>query len=509
MDSVQKSSNADDWLLDIHRKLYQWSKNNAEGGAYRDLWNWVTDKRNLDLAWQRVATNKGRGTAGIDGVTVRSIRNRKGAEQAYLEDLRARLRSGVYHPKPVRRHWIPKPGKPGELRGLGIPTIEDRVVQAAILQIIEPLFEARFLHVSHGFRPGRAVRDAIEIIRRTAGTMCKDERRRKINPPYEWVIEGDIKGCFDNISHHAIMKRVRMTVADHKVTRLINAFLKAGIMEECKYIRTVKGTPQGGILSPLLANIALSAIEERYLRWVAPIRTRFGLVKNRIIAGFNFRKRDREKGKAVFYPVRYADDFVLIACGTRDEMESERLALANLLQTELGVELSEEKTKVTKLTDGFNFLGHYLRLKWNPRWGWVMQALTPLERQARLRRKIKSLTKRESTKLTLAALLSMLNPITRGWGNFYRHTNGAYWIFKRMDYYVYMRIFHWLRAKHNTNRWMFLVRRYLKPSRRTGWDVWTDGEIQCAKLLEIPRGRWELRKRVLPSYMTTVGEPGA
>ena len=214
VDSGQESK---DWLLNIHRKLYQWSKSNTEG-SYRDIWNWVNDPRNLNLAWQRVATNKGRGTAGVDGVTVRSIGRRKGAEQAYLTDLRARLRNGNYRPQPVKRHWIPKPGKPGEMRGLGIPTIEDRVVQSAILQIIEPLFEARFLHVSHGFRPGRAVRDAIEIIRRTAGTMCRDEQQRKINPPYEWVIEGDIKECFNNISHHAIMTMERKTVSDPKVT---------------------------------------------------------------------------------------------------------------------------------------------------------------------------------------------------------------------------------------------------------------------------------------------------
>jgi RNA-directed DNA polymerase len=215
------------------------------------------------------------------------------------------------------------------------------------------------------------------------------------------------------------------------------------------------------------------------------------------------------KGKAVFYPVRYADDFVLIACGTREEMESEKLALANLRKAELGVELSEEKTKVTKLTEGFNFLGHHMRLRLNDRWGWVLQALTPLDRQARLRRKIKSYTKRESTKLSLATLLQQLNPIIRGWGNFYRHTTGAYWIFKRMDYYVHMRIFHWLRAKHNTNRWRVISRRYLKRSRHTGWEHWTDVSVRSAKMMEISGGRWDLKKQVLPSYMMTVGEPGA
>ena len=505
MDTVTQSK---DWLLNIQRKLYHWSKENPSE-AYRDLWNWITDMRNLTVAWHRVSTNKGRSTPGIDGITVNGIRKGTGS-QRYLENLRRRLRDGRYQPAPVRRKWIPKPGKPDQRRGLGIPTVEDRVIQSAILQIIEPVFEARFLHVSMGFRPGRAVRDAIELIRRTARCMKKDETGRKINPPYKWIVEGDINGCFDQIDHHALMNRVRKGIADRKVTRLITAFLKAGIMEQGEYHLSQKGTPQGGILSPLLANIALSVIEERYIRWIYPKTSPKGRpYKSPRNMAMSFRGNDRRRGKPVFYPIRYADDFILICAGTEREIVKEKEALAGMLKQELGLELSEEKTKITTLEQGFKFLGHHISLRKNERWGYVLQALTPLDRQQRLRQRIKNLVRRQNTNWPLAKVLKTLNPIVRGWGNFYRHTNGAYGVFRKMDYYIFMRIFHWLRVKHKTLGWNRLYRQFRKKGYKGGMSRWTDKGIQCVQLLDIPRFRWELKNRKVPLYTFAIGEPGA
>lgn len=139
------------WLLNVQRKLYQWSREHPED-VYRELWNWVTDPRNLRCAWRRVATNKGSRTPGVDGITVVRIRKGKG-EQAFVHELRQKLRDGSYRPSPCRRKMIPKPGKPGEFRPLGIPTIGDRVIQSAVKQVLEPIFEAQFWHASHGFRP--------------------------------------------------------------------------------------------------------------------------------------------------------------------------------------------------------------------------------------------------------------------------------------------------------------------------------------------------------------------
>jgi retron-type reverse transcriptase len=188
------------WLLDIQRKLYGWSR--AEpADAYRDMWNWVTDPRNLRLAWRRVASNRGARSAGSDKRTVRDIQRREGP-QRFLDRLGRQLRNGSYRPTPVRRVMIPKRGKPGKLRPLGVPTVKDRVVQAALLQLLEPIFEADFLPVSYGFRPRKACRDALEHIRNAIRPIGEKTAIDWPRPPYQWVIEGDIQGCFDHVDHH-------------------------------------------------------------------------------------------------------------------------------------------------------------------------------------------------------------------------------------------------------------------------------------------------------------------
>lgn len=187
------------WVLDVQRKLYQWSKAHPDE-SWRDMWGWLTDPRMLRHAWQRVASNRGGRTGGIDGLTVKRIRQR--GEHLFLAELEADLRCGAYRPSPARRKLIPKAGKPGQFRPLGIPTVRDRVVQSAIKTLLEPIFEAQFWHVSYGFRPGRSAHGALEHIRRASLPQKRDKDTRRSRMPYPWVIEGDIKGCFDNINHH-------------------------------------------------------------------------------------------------------------------------------------------------------------------------------------------------------------------------------------------------------------------------------------------------------------------
>lgn len=189
-------------------------------------------------------------------MTVGRIRNR--SEHRFLVDLQADLRSGAYRPSPARRKLIPKAGKPGQFRPLGIPTIRDRVVQGAARILLEPIFEAQFWHVSYGFRPGRNTHGALEYIRRAALPQKWDKDTRRNRLPYPWVIEGDIKGCFDNINHHQLLERMRKRIGDRRVVRLVGLFLKAGVLTEDQFLRTDAGIPQGGIISPLLANIALA-----------------------------------------------------------------------------------------------------------------------------------------------------------------------------------------------------------------------------------------------------------
>ena len=239
----------DGWVSRIQTKLHCWAAADP-GRRFDDLFNLVHDPAILAVAWDRVATNRGARSAGSDGITVARIETEIGSAQ-FLSELRMQLRTSEFGPQPVRERKIPKPGGSGKLRRLGIPTVADRVVQAALKLVLEPIFEADFLPVTHGFRPERRAHDAIAEIH-LFGTQ-----------QYQWVLDADIEACFDRIDHTALLERVRGRVKDKRVLALVRAFLKAGILTELgDYEDTYTGTPQGGILSPLLANIALSVLDE-------------------------------------------------------------------------------------------------------------------------------------------------------------------------------------------------------------------------------------------------------
>ena len=411
------------WLLGVQRKLYRWSKETPED-AYGDVWNWVADPRNLRCAWQSIAQNKGNRTPGVDGLTVASIAASNGGVPLFLDEVREALRNGSYRPSPVRRKWIPKPGKPGKFRPLGIPTVADRVVQCAVKNILEPIFEARFWQVSYGFRPGRGCHAALEHIRMTIRPRRSRTSGQMRDPPYQWVIEGDIEGCFDNLGHHHLMERVRKSVADRKVNRLIVRFLKPGVLEDFIYSPTATGTPQGGVLSPLLANIALSAIEERYWKWTRhPHDPKYRSDGAR--RAIRQRYKDREAGRPVFYPVRYADDFLILVSGSFDDAAAEKQALADWLREEMGLTLSEEKTRITKLTEGFRFLGYRVRLKWDDRFGYRCRIEIPKEVVNDFRWRIKKVLDRRTHGRSLKSMLQEINPILRGWAYYYRYCIGA------------------------------------------------------------------------------------
>ena len=236
-------------VSEMQAKLHRWAAAD-HGRRFDDLFNLVHDPATLIVAWDRVATNRGANTAGSDGWTVTRIEQTVG-RSAFLDDLRMQIKSGEFRPQPVRERKIPKPGGSGKVRRLGIPTVADRVVQAALKLVLEPIFEADFEPVSYGFRPERRAHDAIAEIH-MFGTKG-----------YQWVLDADIEACFDSIDHMALMDRVRSRVKDKRVLRLVKAFLKAGILTELgDFEDTDAGTPQGGILSPLLANIALTVLDE-------------------------------------------------------------------------------------------------------------------------------------------------------------------------------------------------------------------------------------------------------
>ena len=238
-------------VLGMQTKLHLLSERDATA-RFDDLFNLVVDPSFMLIAWERVARNTGARSAGIDGLTARRI-EAEGQVEHFLTDLRMQVKAGVFSPSPVRERLIPK--SPGKFRRLGIPTIADRVVQACLGLVLEPVFEADFHPSSYGFRPRRRAMDAVSEIQMFASRS------------YEWVFEGDIKACFDEIDHTALMGRVRRRIGDRRVLGLVKSFLKAGILGEDQVHRESNtGTPQGGILSPLLANIALEVLDEHFAR---------------------------------------------------------------------------------------------------------------------------------------------------------------------------------------------------------------------------------------------------
>jgi RNA-directed DNA polymerase len=500
------------WLLTVQRRLHERSRENPTY-VFQKLWGLVTDPRNLRIAFHRVASNRGRRTAGVDGITVGLVLAR--GVDTFIEQLRTELRGGAYRPVAVRRVLIPKGRRPGEFRPLGIPTVRDRVTQAAVKNILEPIFEADFYPTSHGFRPGKSVHGALEELRKLLRP-----RESKSNPgrklPYQWAIEGDIKGCFDNISHHGLMDRIRRRIADAKVNRLVLAFLKAGVFVDEQFARTQSGTPQGGILSPLLANIALSAIDERYERHVWPRRKPTPLTdQGKIIERANYARRYDRRTKLVFFPIRYADDFIILVSAppgpdqcerARDAATSEKAAIGTFLKEQLNLELSEAKTLVTSVMQPMRFLGHHVRVRAHPTNGkLVSTAVIPKDRSQRLRDAIKVRFKK-TTDQSLQAVLTSLNPLLRGWSYFYRHAWGAKHVFNALDNYVWWTIYRWLRKKHRRVSMARLRARY-------GWSLpgrrglrWRDGDQTPFEMAHVRVGRFRTGWLITPDFASTSAE---
>jgi len=300
-------------VLGIQAKLHRWARQEPHR-RFDDLFNLVADPAFLLVAWGRVRGNKGARTAGVDGLTAMSIEAVQGIEE-FLDELRTALKDRSFRPLPVRERMIPKAG--GKLRRLGIAAVRDRVLQASLKLVLEPIFEADFLPCSYGFRPKRRPHDAVAEVRFLASYS------------YEWVVEGDIKACFDEISHPALMDRVRVRVGDKRVLALVKAFLKAGILGEDRVLReNHTGTPQGSILSPLLSNVALSVLDEYIAQWPGgPSSTS------------SQRARRRSQGLPNCRLVRFADDWCLAVAGARADAEALREQIAVVL-TGIGLRLS-------------------------------------------------------------------------------------------------------------------------------------------------------------------------
>lgn len=419
-------------VLGMQTKLHRWSNQDATA-RFDDLFNLVVDPAFLRVAWERVAGNTGARSAGIDGLTIRAIEAVDG-RVGFLDDLRRSVKSGQFMPSPVKQRKIPK--SPGKYRTLGIPTVADRIVQASLVLVLEPIFEADFHPSSYGFRPRRRAWDAVAEIQMFASRS------------YEWVFEADITACFDEIDHTALMGRVRRRVGDKRVLTLVKAFLKAGALSEDQVVRrTDTGTPQGGILSPLLANIALEVLDEHFARvWAATSATRVD------------RSRRRRRGEPIFRLVRYADDFVVLVSGTRDHAEALWQHSADILAP-LGLRLSPEKTSVVHIDDGFDFLGFRIQRHRKPGTSKSFVYTFPARPSvASVRRKVKTITT-QGTNQPLSEVLRQLNMLLRGWTRYFQHGVSKR-TFGYLRHYTWSRVVTWLRNKHRKTGWKTLRRRY-------------------------------------------------
>ncbi len=452
-------------VLAMQTKLHQWAISDPDR-RFDDLYNLVYDPSFLVVAWDRVRSNKGARSAGIDGIAPRSIEPGGGE---FLEGIRDDLKARRYTPSRVRERMIPKAS--GKLRRLGIATAADRVVQAVLKLVLEPVFEADFKPCSYGFRPRRRAQDAIAEIH-YLGTPARN---------YEWVFEADITACFDEISHSALQERMRRRVGDKRILGLVKAFLQAGILSEDGLDRnTITGTPQGGILSPLMANIALSVLDDHFARkWEA--------------LGPDWQRAKRRKaGVPAYRLVRYADDFVVMVGGTREHAEALWDETSKVLAP-IGLRLSEEKTRVCHIDEGFDFLGFRIqRRSWRGRTGKRAVYTYPSKKAlASVMDKVRTITRRRKHR-TLADLLRLLNRVLRGWCNYFRHGVSAQ-TFHYLDHFTWWRVVGWMRKRHDGLNWGTLHRRYLP-----GWEI-RDGQTKMFRPQKVAVDRYRYRGTQIPT----------
>ena len=382
----------------LQNRLWAAAKQSS-GRRFHALYDRIHRSDVLWEAWERVREN--RGAAGVDRVTLADVENY--GVHRMLDELAVDLRAGKYHPSPVRRVEIPKPD--GQMRPLGIPTVRDRVAQQATKIVLEPVFEADFLSVSFGFRPKRSATDAMEKI------------RTSFPAGMQFVFEADIADFFGSIDHDKLMGLVERRVCDRRVLKLLRGWLRVGVLVDGVHTESVTGTPQGGVISPLLANIFLHAFDTAWA----------------------------EHGTGEL--VRYADDFVVL-CPTRSQAEQAHRIAAALLG-ELGLRLHPDKTRVVDLREGregFDFLGCHFRARMSgPVWEKYGKVRYYLHRwpsarsMKRARRRIQDLTSRKRVGADLRGVIGELNQFLRGWGNYFRTGNAAK-KFRQLDRHVSWRL---------------------------------------------------------------------
>ena len=387
---------------ELQRTLYLAAKR-SRNRRFHALYDRIHRSDVLWRAWQEVRSNKG--VAGVDGISFEDV-EKEGVEN-FLNAIEKELKEKTYRPKPVLRVTIPKTD--GGERPLGIPTIKDRVVQQACKIVIEPIFEANFQPNSYGFRPKKSATNAVNDLK---GTLVRNW----------WVVDMDIKGYFDSIDHDTLLVLLQRRISDRRVLKLITLWLKAGVVAGGRFTATNTGSPQGGVISPLLANIYLHVFD---MHW----NTRF-----------------KHLGRLI----RYADDCVIV-CRYRNEAQKAYREASNFMQR-LKLTLHPEKTRVVGVNeDGFDFLGFYFRKSRSETSGKIAPYCWPSRKAMKnIRLRIKEITDRSMFRLTPEMIIGKLNPLIRGWRNYFK-TGNSTMKFQQLDEYLLFRFFRFMR-KQGGNR---------------------------------------------------------
>jgi len=402
---------------EMQRKLSHWATQNKERKFY-DLYALICREDWLRLAYEHVRQNAGSKTAGCDGVNMSEW---EADLEGNLARLSTALQSEGFVACPARRVYIPKAN--GKRRPLGIPTIRDRIVQEAVRMVLEPIYEADFSQYSFGFRPNRCTMDAIKCILWTT-----TEQKKSF-----WVIEGDISSYFDTINHRKLMRLVRGRIDDERFLNLIWKFLRSGVMERKLFKDTKLGTPQGGIISPLLANVYLHELDRYMEKYTAlPLKEKTAR---------------RKGGLANYVYIRYADDFVVLCNGTKEQAMELREEVRDFLAGTLRLNLSMEKTRVTHLNDGFDFLGFNVRRGMGSKGMGTKVTISKKGMEKHLD-SIKAATSPSCHKDSLAVKIKALNRIIVGWCRYYQYTSKANSQFAELAHKTFWMLANWICGKH-------------------------------------------------------------